>query len=95
MRLTPEFSGPERVRWNDWLGGDPNRENEMALKLSVETIDSGGIITLIAEVRHGCGKWYRSEVDIVEPMTAMDLPNALRQLGDALERILRAGAPND
>ena len=19
--ITPEFSGPERVRWNDWLGG--------------------------------------------------------------------------
>lgn len=65
----------------------------MALELKVETITTGATTTIVAEVRREpFGKWYRSEIDIVEPMTPMDLPNALRQLGDELERNLHAGA---
>lgn len=65
----------------------------MALELKVETVNTDAKITIVAEVRHGpYGKWYRSEIDIVEPMAAADLPNALRQLGDELERNLAGAA---
>lgn len=65
----------------------------ITLELKVETVTASAKITIVAEVRHGpFGKWYRSEIDIIEPMTPMDLPNALRQLGDELERNLREGA---
>lgn len=65
----------------------------MAVELKVETVTAGSKTIVIAEVRHGPGgKWYRSEIDIVEPVTPMDLPNALRQLGDELERNINAGA---
>lgn len=64
----------------------------MALALNVSTEVQPGKVTLVAEIRHGpAGKWYRSEVDIVDPMTAMDLPEALRQLGDELARNLSKG----
>ncbi|TAA18242.1 hypothetical protein EA658_13950 [Pseudoxanthomonas winnipegensis] len=59
------------------------------LEFRVEIRTEGARQTLVAELRHGpLGAWYHSEVDIVPPVSAMDLPNALRALGDELERNL-------
>jgi hypothetical protein len=65
----------------------------MTVELHVETVRDGRKVTIVAEVRNGPGgQWFRSEVDIVEPIAAMDLPNALRQLGDDLQRNLHNGS---
>jgi hypothetical protein len=67
------------------LGG----ELEIEMKMKVETNESDGVITITARVRHS-GKWWWSAVDIVEPHTHLELPNALRILADELERNLTA-----
>lgn len=64
----------------------------MAVKLKVWTENNAEKVTLIAEIRHGPGgRWYKSEIDIVEPISPVDLVNALRQLGDEIERNLHIG----
>lgn len=61
------------------------------MEFKVEMDRRGETLTLIALVRRGPGdRWYQSEVDIAPPFDVMDLPNALRELGDELERNLRS-----
>lgn len=63
----------------------------MSIEFMVETERKPGTTTVIAHVRHSPdGKWYRSEVDIVEPHSVRDLPDALRTLADELEKNLGA-----
>lgn len=59
------------------------------MKMTVETKEADGVITLSARVRHSGKRWW-SEVDIIEPHAHLELPNALRVLADELERNLTA-----
>lgn len=64
------------------------------MKMAVETSEADGVITITARVRHS-GKWWWSEVEIVEPHAKLELPDALRILADELERNLTAPSVDD
>lgn len=67
------------------------QERNMKVELSVTTTNADGKVTVTAWVRDNLAdRWYRSEVDIVEPITTADLPAALRLLSDELERNLNS-----
>jgi len=59
-------------------------------EFTLSTLKTNGKITAVATAYDDDrGRYYRSEIDIVEPMALLEFPDALRRLGDAMEREIK------